>query len=159
MSKISLIVALSENHVIGTGNRLPWSLPEDLKRFKRVTMGHPVIMGRKTYESIGRLLPGRENIIITRNKNFSVEGAIVSSSLEEAYEKASTSPGSEEVFVIGGGEIFSLALPHADKLYLTWVHKKIPGDAHFPEIDAKNFHETFREKHSEFTFVDLERFS
>lgn len=155
--KISLIVALSANRVIGEGNKLPWHLPEDLKRFKRITSGHPVIMGRKTYESIGRLLPGRMNIIITRNENYRIEGAVVVHSLVAAYEAAGAAPGGEEIFVIGGGEIFSMALPQADKLYLTWVKKRIEGDTFFPEIDVKYFGESFREEHPEFTFVDLER--
>lgn len=152
---ISLIVALSENRVIGVNNQLPWNISEDLKRFKKITSGHSIIMGRKTFESIGKVLPNRTNIIITRNKNYQMDGTAVVASLEEAFALAKKSPGAEEAFVIGGGEIFTLALPQAQKLYLTWVHKTLTGNAFFPPCDFSTFQEIFREDHEEFSFVDL----
>lgn len=147
--KLSLIVAMSENRVIGVDNRLPWHIPEDLKRFKKITSGHPILMGRKTFESIGRVLPNRTNIIISRNREYRVEGAFVCHSLQEGIEFASKAPGSDEVFVIGGGEIFKEALPKADRIYLTTVHWPYEGDAFFPEIPAKKFEAKSSEKLSE----------
>ncbi len=141
---ISLIAAIGENRELGLGNKLPWHLPDDLKRFKEITRGHTVIMGRKTFESIGRLLPDRKNIIITRNKDFKVEGAIIVSNFEEALGE---STGEDEVFVIGGGEIFSLALPHADKMYLTHVETKLPNDAFFPEFNLSEWKVVNEESH------------
>lgn len=161
MPKLSHIVALSENRVIGAGNKLPWHIPEDLKRFKALTAGHPVVMGRKTYESIGKLLPKRTNIIVTRQKDFAVEGALVAHSVEDALRMARESPGAEEIFIIGGGVIFKETLGIVDKLYLTYVHARIEGDAFYPEIPSGKFRETFREKHESssgsFSFVDMER--
>ncbi|WP_075982026.1 dihydrofolate reductase [Bacillus massilinigeriensis] len=129
---ISLLWAMDENRVIGKNNELPWHLPEDLKYFKRVTMGHPIIMGRKTYESIGRPLPGRENIIMTRNQDYKMDGCQIMSSVDELlrFNKAQN----DEVFVIGGAEIFKEVLPFADRLYLTQIHEAFPGDTFFPEI-------------------------
>jgi len=129
---ISIIVAASENNVIGAAGELPWRLSEDLKHFKATTMGKPIVMGRKTWESIGRPLPGRQNIVITRQAKFNAEGCDVVASLDEA---AATAGDEQEIMVIGGGEIYSLALPMAGRLYLTRVHTKIDGDAFFPEID------------------------
>ena len=158
--KLSHIVALSENRVIGIENRLPWQLPEDLKRFRALTQGHPVIMGRKTFESIGKLLPKRVNIIVTRQKNYSVEGALIAHSLEEALRFAREAPGNEEVFLIGGGEIFRESVEMVEKLYLTWVHTELQGDAFYPEVPGY-FRETFREKHEalpySYSFVNLEK--
>src|SRR5690242_6914236 len=111
--KISLVVAMSENRVIGVDNHLPWHIPEDLKRFKKITSGHPIIMGRKTFESIGKPLPNRTNIIISRNKDYRAEGTITCHSLADAIHWASQAPGNEEIFIIGGGEIFQQALPRA----------------------------------------------
>lgn len=128
---ISFMVAMDENRVIGYKNELPWHLPEDLKYFKRVTMGHPIIMGRKTFESIGRPLPGRENIIISRQEGYEKEGCRVINSLEEMQaivEKNSE----EEYFVIGGAEIFKALLSFADRLYITFIHEKFEGDTLFP---------------------------
>jgi dihydrofolate reductase len=142
---ISLVVAMSENRVIGIENRLPWNIPEDLKRFKKITSGHPIIMGRKTFESIGRPLPNRTNIVITRNKDYREEGIVACSSLEEAIEWAGRAPGSDEICIIGGGEIFRQALPIADRIYLTVVQWPFEGDAHFPEFDESKFKETARE--------------
>ncbi|MCM3588651.1 dihydrofolate reductase [Mesobacillus maritimus] len=127
---ISLIWAMDEKRVIGSYNKLPWHLPEDLKFFKRVTMGHPIVMGRKTYESIGKPLPGRENIIITRDRQFKCEGCTVFHSIDELI--AFTLNKDEEVFVIGGAEIFKEVIQHADRLYLTIIHHQFEGDTYFP---------------------------
>lgn len=143
--KISLIVAMSENRVIGVDNRLPWSIPEDLKRFKKITSQHPIIMGRKTFESIGRPLPNRTNIIISRNKEYRAEGTITCKSLEEAIQWARNAPGSEEIFIIGGGEIFKMALPIANRIYLTTVYWPFEGDSFFPEFDTAFFQEASSE--------------
>ena len=131
MTRISAIVAMSENRVIGKGNRLPWRLPEDLKRFKELTVGNVVIMGRKTFESIGKPLPQRENVVITRQKEVSYSGVHMAHSLEEALKWAEGR--SKEIFIIGGEEIYRLALPYLDRLYLTLVQAQIEGDAFFPE--------------------------
>lgn len=131
---LSIIVAMSQNRVIGKDNKLPWHLSEDLKRFKKITMGHPIIMGRKTYESIGRPLPGRENIVITRNPEFKAEGVTIVHSLEEAVKRKDPK---EELFIIGGAEIYKSALPQVDKLYITRIEKDFDGDVFFPEIDKK----------------------
>jgi dihydrofolate reductase len=131
---ISLIAAVSLNGVIGNEGKLPWSLPEDLKRFKEITYGAPVIMGRKTHESIGFLLPGRKNIIITRSLDRLIPNAWLAPNLERALEIAAHDVTSaKETFVIGGGEIYRLALPMADRLYITEVDLTIEGDATFPE--------------------------
>lgn len=134
---ISLIWAMDENRVIGKDNQLPWHLPEDLKFFKRMTMGHPIAMGRKTHESIGRILPGRENIIITRNRDYRCDGCTVMYSVEELNEVARQS--NEEIFIIGGAEIFQKVLPLADRLYLTMIHHSFSGDTFFPEIDLNDW--------------------
>lgn len=128
--KTSIIVAMGRNREIGTKNKLLWKIPEELKRFKEITTGHPIIMGRKTHESIGRILPNRTNIIITRDSSYQVEGGVVVHSLEEAIEKAKEAQGSEEIFIIGGAQVFAEALPMADKLYVTLV------DADFPDADS-----------------------
>ncbi|MEZ4752482.1 MAG: dihydrofolate reductase [Bdellovibrionota bacterium] len=128
---LSLIVAMTEDRVIGKDNRLPWHLPEDLKRFRKITLGHPIIMGRRTFESIGRLLPERKNIIVSRNPDYRVVGAHVAGSLEAAKEIA----GKGEVFVIGGARLFEESLASADKLYLTLVHAPYDGDTFFPEVN------------------------
>ncbi|MCB0404022.1 MAG: dihydrofolate reductase [Bdellovibrionales bacterium] len=140
---LSLIVAMTEDRVIGKDNRLPWHLPEDLKRFRSITLGRPVIMGRRTFESIGRLLPGRKNIIVSRNPDYRVVGAHVAPSLEAAKELA----GEDEVFVIGGARLFQESLPLADKLYLTIIHAPFEGDTFFPDVDWKqDFEVTAREE-------------
>ena len=136
---ISYIVAMSENRVIGVENKLPWSIPEDLKRFKKITSGHPIIMGRRTYDSIGRILPNRTNIIVTRNPYWKLDGAITANSLEDAIEKGAAAPGGEEVFVIGGGELFTQGLDVVNKIYLTIVHEQVAGDVFFPELPAGTF--------------------
>ncbi len=130
---LSLIVAMTEDRVIGINNRLPWHLSEDLKRFKKITMGHPIIMGRKTFESIGKPLPGRENIVITENKAYRAEGTTVVHSLEDALKAGGASSG--EKFVIGGARLFEAGLKMADKIYLTLIHGSYKGDVYFPKLD------------------------
>lgn len=150
---ISFAVAASENNVIGKNNQLLWSLPNDMKFFKNTTWGFPVIMGRKTYESLGKPLAGRTNIVITRQADWKADGTIVVSSLEEAL-KAAAATDAREAFVIGGGEIFKQALPIADKIVLTRVHTVIDGDAFFPELSPADWemewHQDFEadEKHA-----------
>ena len=158
---ISIIVALSENHVIGAGNQLPWRLSADLKRVKALTMGHHLIMGRKTYESIGRPLPGRTNVIITRNADYRPEGCQTVDSLNAALEMAKADP---EVFVFGGGEIFREALPLVNKIYMTKVHCSIAGDTHFPSlnpvewVEVENLSFKADEKNEfDYSFITLER--
>jgi dihydrofolate reductase len=154
-SRISALVAMARNRVIGCNNALPWHLPPDLKRFKSLTMGHPIIMGRKTYESIGRPLPGRISIIVTRQADYYVSGAIVVDSLAQALRACSGKaqehviPGSgadEEAFVIGGAEIFRQALPLCDRIYLTEIQADFGGDALFPQFDHDQWVETSRER-------------
>lgn len=155
---ISIVVAIAEkNRAIGKDNKLPWHIPEDLKRFKEITTGHPIIMGRRTYESIGRPLPNRTNIIVTKNKDFRAENCVVVNSLEEAIKKASEID-QEEIYIIGGGEIFKQALPYTDKLYLTLVQGDIEGDVFFPEYSE--FNKTISQSSHEsngysYTFIDL----
>lgn len=139
--KLSLIVAAAKNNVIGRNNELPWYLPQDLKYFKSVTLGKPVIMGRKTFESIGKPLPGRTNIVVTRQPDWKFAGVLVAQGLAEALNVAQQFRGelhqlSEEVMVIGGAEIYRHALPLADRIYLTRVEAEINGDAFFPELPA-----------------------
>lgn len=132
--KISLVAALARNGVIGSGGKLPWHLPEDLRFFKRLTTGHCIAMGRKTFDSVGRPLPERTNLVISRNATLEVPGVVVVRSLEAAVE-AARERGESELFVVGGGDIYALALPRADRLYLTRVDVEPPGDAHFPRFD------------------------
>ncbi|PAK36288.1 dihydrofolate reductase [Peribacillus simplex] len=136
---ISLIVAMDQNRVIGNNNKLPWHLPADLQYFKKVTMGHPIVMGRKTFESIGRVLPGRENVIVTRNQEFKAEGCVVLHDI--AQIKMFADNHEEEVFVIGGAEIFKEILPFTDRLYITEIHETFEGDTFFPEIDENEWDE------------------
>jgi dihydrofolate reductase len=135
---ISLVVAASENNVIGKDNRLLWHLPNDMKFFKNTTWGMPVIMGRKTYESLGKPLAGRTNIIMTRDAAWSAPGTKVTSNMEEAMQLAAETDA-KEVFVIGGGEIFKQVLPQANRVYLTRVHTSIEGDTFFPELPQKDW--------------------
>lgn len=143
---LSLLVAVARNGVIGRDNGLPWHLPEDLKRFKALTLGHPVIMGRKTFESIlaslGKPLPGRENIVVTRSRSYAAPGCRVVHSLGEAV---SACAGADEAFVIGGAEIFALALPLAQRLYATEIDADVEGDAAFPAYDRSAWREVARE--------------
>lgn len=140
---ISFLVAMDENRIIGKDNQLPWRLPEDLKYFKRVTMGHPIIMGRKTHESIGSVLPGRENIIITRQRNYQSEGCTVLYSVQDLVNYCSKKD--TEVFVIGGAEIFKETFAFADRLYITLIHESFAGDTFFPEFDLNEWHLTSSE--------------
>jgi dihydrofolate reductase len=146
---ISLLVAADEDGGIGVDNRLPWRLSSDLKKFKELTMGHHMIMGRKTYDSIGRPLPGRTSIVITRNPDFQAEGVLAAHSLAEALEMAQEA-GEDEAFVIGGGEIFFQALTVAHRIYLTRVHVMVKADVFFPVLDL----EDWEEKHAEFRAPD-----
>jgi dihydrofolate reductase len=146
--KLSLIWAMARNGVIGRNNALPWHLPEDLRYFKRVTMGKPIIMGRKTWDSIARPLPGRTNIVITRDIQFEAEGVRIVHSLAEALALASHVAhidGADECIVMGGAEIYALALPQAERLYLTQVHAEVEGDAYFPAFDREQWQELARE--------------
>jgi dihydrofolate reductase len=134
----SLVVAMARNRVIGSDNRLPWRLPADLAYFKEVTMGHPVIMGRRTFESIGKALPGRLNIVVSRNPQYRAPGCTVVESLEAAWRAAADAA---EAFVIGGTSLFAEALPLADRIHLTEVDADVPGDTWFPEFDRSHWNE------------------
>jgi dihydrofolate reductase len=139
--KISLIVAMTRDRVIGRQGTMPWHLPADLKRFRALTMGKSIIMGRKTFESLGRILPGRRHIVISRRKDYSIPGAEVVTSLNAALEAAA---GEEEIFVIGGAEIYREALPCADRLYLTLIDADIEGDVYFPDFAGNEWREIAR---------------
>ncbi len=134
---LSIIAAMDQNQLIGYKNKIPWNLPADLQYFKQTTLGSPVIMGRKTFESIGSPLPDRRNIIMTRDKNYFAEGCEVVHSLEEILN--SFSEQEEEAFIIGGAEIYRLFLPYCNKLYLTIIEHEFTGDTYFPEIDWQNW--------------------
>lgn len=158
--RISLIAAVARNGVIGSGNALPWRLPEDLKRFKALTLGQPVIMGRRTWESIGRPLPGRRNIIVTRNGGFSADGCDTAASIDAALAICAGTTG--EVFIIGGAQIYAQALPLAQRLYLTEIQAEFPGDARFPHFERDAWEEKSRESHRseaglDFDFVIYDR--
>jgi dihydrofolate reductase len=140
---ISVIAALSTHHVIGKNNQLPWHLPADLAHFKAATLGKSILMGRKTYESIGKPLPGRRNIVISRQLDFQAKGSEVAHSFDEALALAGPA---EEVMVIGGSQLFKETLPRADQLYLTWVHGEVEGDSYFPPLDLTEWEETSREE-------------
>jgi dihydrofolate reductase len=135
----SFVVAAARNGVIGQTNRMPWHLPSDLAFFKRLTMGHPVVMGRKTYESIGKPLPGRKNIVITRDPAFQAPGCVIVDSLDAAYRAAGDV---DEVFVIGGAQVYEAAMPTVDRIYLTEVEAEIEGDTWFPRFDRSQWAET-----------------
>jgi dihydrofolate reductase len=137
--RLSLIVAMARNRVIGANNRIPWHLPNELKLFKQLTMGHHIVMGRRTYESIGRLLPGRTSVIVTRQKDYAVPEAIVAHSIEDAIQACA---GDDEIFVIGGADLFRETLPIADRLYLTTVDAEPEGDTFMPELDMFEWKET-----------------
>jgi dihydrofolate reductase len=142
---ITLIVAVADSGVIGRDNTLPWHLPEDLKRFKRLTMGKPILMGRKTFESIGKPLPGRQNIVVTRDTNYRREGVTVVHDAEAALRAAGPVP---EIMVIGGAELFAALLPRAGRIHLTRVHGNIPGDVMWPALDEREWSVVERESHS-----------
>lgn len=159
--EIVLIAALARNRVIGIDNALPWRLKSDLAHFRRVTLGHPVLMGRKTWESLGRPLPGRQNLVLTRDTNYSPTGAETFTSEEAALSAMQTQ---DRIFVIGGAEIYRLLLTHADRLMLTEVAADVSGDAYFPEFSPEHFVEVSREHHAadadndhDFDFVEYQR--
>lgn len=159
--KVHIVVAAAENGVIGNNGQMPWRIPEDLKRFKALTLGSPIVMGRKTWDSIGRPLPGRENVVITRQK-LAPTGATVVHSLDEALERC-RAKGAKDCFVIGGGEIYAQALPRADVVHLTRIHQRFDGDARFPALGPE-WREVARESRLQeaperlrFDFVTYER--
>lgn len=160
MPLLSLIAAKARNGVIGRNNALPWHLPEDLKYFKATTLGHPILMGRKTFESIGRPLPGRTSIVISRNPDWQFAGCTVVPSIDAALQAAAER---DEIFVIGGSELYSQTLPRADRLYLTEIHADFAGDAHFPELNPADWQELSRQQHADdgrgfaFDFVVYQR--
>jgi dihydrofolate reductase len=157
---ITFVVAAAENNAIGKDNQLLWKLPTDLKHFQIITLGHTIIMGRKTFDSMGKPLPRRRNIVITRNPALEIDGAEVTQSLDEALALCHDE---EEVFVIGGAEIYKAALERTDKIFLTRVHQNFEGDAYFPELNPEKWVETAREYHEPdeknpiaFSFITLE---
>ncbi|MCJ0743864.1 dihydrofolate reductase [Pedobacter montanisoli] len=159
--KLSIVVAVSSNNAIGKGNELLWYLSADLKHFKNITTGHTIIMGRKTYESIGKPLPNRRSIVITHNKDYKIEGAEVVHSLNDALDLLGEN---EEGFIIGGAQIYNQVLPFCNKIYLTTVHHHFDADAFFPEIDRKVWKETEKAEHKadernefDYTFSTLEK--
>jgi dihydrofolate reductase len=162
---VSIVVAAAENNVIGSANALPWRLPDDLRRFKALTLGKPVVMGRRTWESIGKPLPGRTNIVVSRRSDLLLEGATVVDSLAQAFAAgARHSAGAPEVMVIGGAEIYRQALASTTTVHLTRVHARVAGDAYFPELAAEDWAETelqfhpVDERHAyAFSFVTLQR--
>ncbi len=164
---ISMVVAVARNGVIGRDNGMPWHLPEDLKHFKKITLGHPILMGRKTFESIGKALPGRSNIIVTRQTDWRAEGAIVAPSLEQALEYGAEEAeklGVDTLMVIGGAELYRQALPLVRRIYFTEVHVEVEGDTTFPRLDHGEWKELERWDFGEqnnnspaYSFVTLER--
>ncbi len=159
MTQISIISAMAQNRVIGIENRLPWNLKEDLQHFKRLTLGHNIIMGRKTFESIGKPLPGRHSIIVTRNPDYHVAGCTTVTSLQAAIDACA---GKDEAFIIGGAELYAQALAYAQHIYLTEIKENFAGDAHFPEFDKAIWQEVQRdsqvsESGLQFDFVEYHK--
>ena len=162
---ISILVAMAKNRVIGRNNALPWQLPPDLKRFKELTMGHHIVMGRKTYESIGRPLPGRTSVIITRQPDYQVPGAIVVTSIDQALKVCSAGKEvDQEIFVIGGAQIYRQSLGLCQRIYITEIQQEFDGDTLFPELNQQEWREISREKYRlndgdglEYHFVVLDR--
>ena len=144
--RTSIIVAMAKNCTIGINNTLPWRCPEDLKRFKALTMGHHMIMGRKTFESIGRPLPGRTTVVVTRDRNLQFEGCLMAHSLPEAVAACASD---SHIFIVGGAEIYAQALPLVDRLYITEIQQEVIGDAHFPAFDQSQWLEMAREIHTQ----------
>ncbi len=142
MSKLSLIVAMARNRTIGIDNTLPWRCPEDLKHFKALTMGHHMIMGRKTYDSIGKPLPGRTTVVVTRNNDLEIAGCVIAHSLKEAVAVCA---GDEEIFIVGGAELYRQSIALVDTLYITEIQQDVEGDAHFPEFDMSEWKEVSRD--------------
>lgn len=158
--KIAQVVAMSRNRVIGRDNALPWHAPEDLKRFKRLTTGRPIIMGRKTYASIGRPLPNRLNIVVTRDRDFQAEGVVNAYTTDEALRLAEESMLGDTAMVIGGAQIFELMLPMTQTIHLTEIEIEVDGDTFFPPLDPAAWRETAREQHPgppPMSFITLER--
>jgi dihydrofolate reductase len=161
--KLSLIAAMAENRVIGRDNQLPWRLPADLQHFKRLTLGKPIVMGRKTWESLPGLLPERPHIVITSNPDYQANGCAVVNSIDQALKAAGDV---EEIMIVGGAAFYEQMLPMADHLYLTIVHTEVDGDAFFPDYDASQWQEREREAHHadernpfDYTFLTLDRIS
>ncbi|MCC9136286.1 dihydrofolate reductase [Pontibacter silvestris] len=159
---IAIVVAAAENNTIGKNNEMPWHLPADLRHFKEITMGHPILMGRKTFESIGKLLPGRTSIIITTQKDYKAEGCIITHTLEEAIERAKELD--EQICIIGGAKVYKQVLPLVDVIHLTRVHQTFEGDAFFPELDMDEWqavselhHEPDEKNKYSYTFLELHR--
>lgn len=159
---LSLIAAIGKNNELGKDNKLLWNLPADMQHFRTTTSGHVVIMGRKTFESIGKSLPNRENIVITSDSSYSRPGIIAVHSLEEALERYAR--GDQEIFVIGGGRVYEEALPYADRLYITRVDASLPADTFFPPIDTRKWKEISNEHHEPdeknnygYTFITYEK--
>jgi dihydrofolate reductase len=159
--KISLIVGMASNRVIGAENKMPWHLSADLKRFKKITMGSPILMGRKTHESIGKALPGRTNIVISRNSHYRAQGCQVYSDITSALDSF---PECQEIFIIGGASLYETMLPEADSIYLTQIHQSFSGDTYFPEIDSNDWVEIEHERIDNdpdvtfsYSFIKLER--
>lgn len=153
--RVVVIAAIARNGVIGVDNRLPWRIPEDLARFKELTMGHAIVMGRATFESIGRPLPGRANIVLTRRDDWSHDGVRVAASLEEALALAASE--GQEIFIAGGAEVYRSALPIATRMELTEVDVDPEGDTVFPPVDWSQWRETDRQTHEGFSFVTYDR--
>jgi dihydrofolate reductase len=158
---VSIVVAMDECGGIGRDGQLPWRLPDDLRHFKRLTIGKPIVMGRKTWDSIGRPLPGRQNIVVSRQRDLRIDGATVVDSIEAAFAAAGDAP---EICVIGGAEIYRVALPVADVIHLTLVHATVPTDTRLPELAPDAWQETARETHGrdaqhtyDFSFITLQR--
>jgi dihydrofolate reductase len=141
MSRIALIVAMAKNRTIGINNTLPWRCPEDLKHFKTLTMGHHMIMGRKTFESIGKALPGRTTVIVTRNPHLTIDGCIVVHSLQDAIKACADE---KEIFIVGGAELYAQSLEIVNTMYITEIQQDVEGDAHFPEVDKRQWKESSR---------------
>jgi dihydrofolate reductase len=158
---ITLIAAVAEHRVIGHEGRLPWRIPDDMARFRSITTGHPVIMGRATWDSMRGPLSGRTNIVLTRSDGWSSDGCIAARSADEAVDRARRAPGAEEAFVIGGAVVYALFLPRATRMRITWIDADVPGDALFPEVEWSEWRTTREEKGSDaplpHRFVDYER--
>ena len=150
--KLSLIVAMATNRTIGINNQMPWHLSADLKKFKKITMGHPIIMGRKTFESIGRPLPGRQNIIISRDPHYQQQGCSVFNDIDSALQSCAES---DEVFVIGGATLYEATLARADRLYITEIQQAFDGDTWFPEIKQEQWREVAREDIMDDSSIDF----
>jgi len=146
--KLSMIAAMGKNRVIGMNNQMPWHLPADLQWFKKTTLGKPIIMGRKTYDSIGRSLPGRLNIVLSRDSDLVIEGCTVVNSIDKALEVAEAEAGIDEVFITGGWHLYQQCLEKADRLYLTLIDKHFEGDTYFPDYTNYEWQEVVRQEHA-----------